>query len=55
VTEDIVAVRGNGRCLCGKDELKEYLQHLLRLVDTRGQPRYHLWQCGACGSAPSFL
>jgi ketosteroid isomerase-like protein len=35
VTEDIVAVRGNGQCLRGKDELKEYLQHLLRLVDVQ--------------------
>jgi ketosteroid isomerase-like protein len=35
VTEDVVAVRGNGDCLCGKEELKRYLEHLLGLVDVQ--------------------
>jgi ketosteroid isomerase-like protein len=35
VTDDIVTVRGNGQCLCGKGELKKCLEHLLGLVDVQ--------------------
>jgi len=35
VTDDVVTVRGNGQCLCGKDELKRCLEHLLGLVDVQ--------------------
>ena len=35
VTDDVVAVHGDGQCSCGKDELRRYLQHRLELWDVQ--------------------
>ena len=33
VTDDVVAVLKDGRCICGKDALKEILRHVFGLYD----------------------
>ena len=33
VTDDVVAIHGDGQCSCGKDEFRRYLQHRLELWD----------------------
>ncbi|HXY03064.1 MAG TPA: nuclear transport factor 2 family protein [Terriglobales bacterium] len=35
VTDDVVAIHGDGHCSCGKDELRRYLQHRLGLWDVQ--------------------
>jgi ketosteroid isomerase-like protein len=32
-SDDIVVVHGNGKCVCGKDELRKNLAHYLELFD----------------------